>query len=164
MDYVVDAAVTGHNFHTRESLDLGRQTGTWLGPASVVRNSVFRTTIPDAFGLSFTRQYQPSELAGTFGSHCVEVVDVPLFFRRVTTALSARAPIKFAEIGDVIYSDRVYMQMTSPPGPIGFVKPRDPYQFQQEVRMLWHVSNDSANKLTPTLISIDPSGLFVRRA
>jgi hypothetical protein len=107
-------------------------------------NNTSRTKIPDAFVLCTTDKFSPDLLSDDFGKFCVKINKPDLFFKKITLALGARRPIRESALGKVIYKDRFYKGTEVPPGPIGFVKPRDQYADQSEVRMLW-IPQDSNN-------------------
>lgn len=95
------------------------------------------TVINDAFVLCTTNEYIPETMCETFGDYCVEVSKPHVFFKEVADELNKVRKIKNVGYGLVQYKEREYFGLDAPPGPIGFVKPKDPYISQKEFRFLW---------------------------
>lgn len=100
-------------------------------------NNTSHTRLPDAYVLCTTDDFSPDKLSETFGKYCVKINNPKLFFEIVTKSLKKQTRLRESVLGKVIYDDRYYQHTENPPGPIGFVKPRDKYSDQSEVRMLW---------------------------
>jgi hypothetical protein len=76
-------------------------------------------------------------------------IDRPIeFFKELTKSFDL--PLQRAFIGPVIYADRHFESLDPLPGPIGFVKPAEPFEIERELRMLWIPGDDIAVK--PQLI------------
>jgi hypothetical protein len=134
-------------------VEVARRSGIHIGPGCsdiTLSNNTRKTVLPDAYVLCTTNELSPDKLSETFGRYCVEITNPKDFFIRVSTILEKSTPIKEAVAGKVIYKDRHYTGMESPPGPICFVKPRDLYATQREFRLLWVPEN--AKGLTPFLV------------
>lgn len=116
----------------------------------IINDCTSRRSLPNAYVLCTTIDFLPENLSYTFGKYCVEITDPRQFFISVSESLERRAPISKAAAGKIIYKDRHYAGMESPPGPIGFVKPPDPYASQKEFRFLWIPKGSSS--LTPFLL------------
>ena len=106
-----------------------------------MNNITHHTKLPDAYVLCTTDNFSPGKLSETFGMHCVKINNPKLFFKRVTECLKQKTKLRESVLGKVIYDDRFYQHKENPPGPVGFVKPRDKYSDQSEVRMLWIPEN-----------------------
>jgi hypothetical protein len=135
-------------------VERARRSGIHIGPGCsnmTVNNCSNRVSLPDAFVLCTTVEFSPEKLSETFGKYCVEITNPRAFFIGVSKQLEDHAFIKEAAAGKVIYKDRKYTGLESPPGPIGFVKPPDVYSSQNEFRFLW-VPENNASRLTPFLL------------
>ena len=109
-------------------------------------NNTCHTRLPDGYVLCTTDDFSPEKLSTTFGMYCVKINNPRLFFDRVTECLKQQTKLKKSVLGKVLYDDRFYKHTENPPGPIGFVKPRDKYSDQSEVRMLWIPENSVSLK------------------
>lgn len=115
--------------------------------------------VQDALVLCTTVNFRPQDLS-TFGKYCVEIHDVDEFFAVLTTALYQRYPIHKFYAGLVQYRNREFVG-EAPPVHIGFIKPRHPYEPQQEFRMLWTVRTQKP--LTAGNIVVPELSQFCRR-
>lgn len=105
---------------------------------TVFANNTYVQRLSDAFVICTTEHYSPEKLSKTFGPYCVEINDPAEFFRLVTDALVRGYPRMCPHgWGRVTYGDRSYKGLEPSPGVIGFVKPKDGYFEQQEVRFMW---------------------------
>ena len=87
--------------------------------------------------LCATREFEPENLSGTFGDHCVKISKPIEFFKRISIALNQHIKIEYGRMRPVKYRSRDYKGLEDPPGRIGFVKPVR-YSDQKEFRMLWN--------------------------
>ena len=135
-------------------VERARRSGIHIGPGCrniTVSDCSNRVSLPDTYVLCTTVEFSPEKLSETFGKYCVEITNPRAFFLGVSKQLEDHASIKEAAAGKVIYKDRKYTGLESPPGPIGFVKPPDVYSSQNEFRFLW-VPERNASRLTPFLL------------
>lgn len=155
-------AVGGSN--DPDFIEVARRSGIHIGPGCseiTLSNNTRKTVLPDAYVLSTTTNFSPDKLSATFGRYCVEITSPKDFFFRVSASLERSIPIKEAAAGKVIYKDRYYTGMESPPGPIGFVKPPDLYATQREFRLLWVPDNSTG--LTPFLLNCPEAAHLCKR-
>jgi len=134
-------------------VEVARRSGIHIGPGCsniTINNITRKTVLPDAYVICTTTEYSSDKLSETFGRYCVEIAKPKQFFIAISEGIEMLVPIKEAAAGKVIYKDRFYTGMESPPGPIGFVKPLDIYATQKEFRILWIPKN--RNGLTPFLL------------
>lgn len=117
--------------------------------------------IPDAFLLCTTENYNPNELAKTFGKYCVEIFDPISFHKVVTEELSKITVLSESVFGRVKYKNRISFNADEAPGILGFVKPSK-YAPQSEVRHLWIPSGDTT-LLEPFLINVPAAAQYCRR-
>ena len=96
------------------------------------------TKIRDAFVLCATIEFKPEKMS-EFGGYCVAISHIEQFYRLVTDAVAKEHPIVAARHGRVKYASRTAADTELASGPLGFVKPPDSYQHQQEYRFLWQV-------------------------
>jgi hypothetical protein len=115
----------------------------------------------DALVLCTTEAFNPGLLSETFGNFCVEITEPLHFFELITNRLTREMILKESIIGRVIYQEREYCDLEPPPGPLGFVKPPDRYQHQQEFRFLWTI--DNPNNLQPFLLDVPEVKSLCRR-
>jgi len=123
-----------------EFVEVARRSGIHIGPGCnniTLSNCTNVTSLPNAYVLCTTTQFSPDNLSETFGKHCVEIADPKKFFIAVSKRLESVVSYREAAAGPVIYRDRSYTGLERPPGPIGFVKPKDKYSKQKEYRFLW---------------------------
>jgi len=135
-------------------VEVARRSGIHIGPGCsdiTISDNTRRTVLPDAYVLCTTTDFSPKKLSEKFGRYCVEIAYPKDFFVYVSGILEKSIPIREAAAGKVIYKDRFYTGMESPPGPIGFVKPPDIYAPQKEFRLLWVPKN--SNGLNPFLLN-----------
>jgi hypothetical protein len=121
-------------------VEVARRSGIHIGPGCsniTISNNTRKTSIPDAYVLCTTTEFSPDKLSDTFGKYCVEITNPRQFFILASESLESVTSIRQAVAGKVIYKDRFYSGVKSPPGPIGFVKPPDLYASQKEFRLLW---------------------------
>ncbi|TSJ83887.1 hypothetical protein [Chitinimonas sp. BJB300] len=130
-------------------------------PNITLNNNTSVHRIPDAFVLCATEFFNPKELNQTFGMYCVEISNPNKFFQLLTMKLRELHQIRQAAWGKVIYRKRNYSGLEDPPGPLGFVKPADPYSVQREVRFLWTIN--SARDLLPFLLEVPEVTSLCRR-
>ncbi|QKJ65627.1 hypothetical protein HQN60_02100 [Deefgea piscis] len=100
--------------------------------------------LSDAYVICTTKSFQPENLSDTFGKYCVKISNPMIFFRLVSLELNKYKSIREGAIGLIQYKDRHYTGLQPVPGPIGFIKPRDPYSNQNEFRFLWIPRNNIA--------------------
>lgn len=94
-------------------------------------------SIPNAYVLCTTQEFNPSKLSDTFGNYCVEISEPKEFFELVSAKLHHTVSLKHGYMGPVTYDKRDHMVHEALPAPIGFVKPKDIYSEQKEFRFLW---------------------------
>lgn len=143
---------------------IASRSGIMIGPGCsniTLNNNTYIEKLPDAYVLCTTEQFNPEKLSETFGKYCVEIEHPTEFFRIVTAALSKVLPIHQAACGPVAYRERKYTGLQNPPGTIGFVKPADKYQDQQEFRFLWLLN--TVKKLDPFLLEVTECARFCKR-
>lgn len=118
--------------------------------------------LEDAYVICTTEHFDPANLGETFGRYCVQI-DSPLeFFALVSAAIKKSFGIRGGgQAMRVIYRPREYRNLEPPPGPIGFVKPRDPYASQQEFRFLWQTV--APGLLTPTTLDVPQVAFLCKR-
>jgi hypothetical protein len=159
----ISGAITAHGDNPTLQL-MAARSGIYIPPTAkhISLGGNARTSrIPDAYVLCLTEKYDPNEFTDTFGKHCVEVFDVRAFFQAVTEELVRNHRVFRGETGKVLYAERRYAGLQSPPGRIGFVKPADPYAAQREFRMLWHVEDWQTIK--PFLLDVPAVTAYCRR-
>jgi hypothetical protein len=118
-----------------------------VGDGTTLRGNRSLLKLTDAFVLCFTERFDPATFEKTIEhKHCVAISDCAKFFDTVTNRMQQVFILTQAVCSPIIYKERAYEGMQDPPGPLGFVKPPDPYQAQQEVRMLWIVKNAGSYK------------------
>jgi hypothetical protein len=145
-------------------VEIARRSGIHIGPGCsniTLSNNTRKTVLPNAYVLCTTTEFSPEKLSDTFGRYCVEITSPKEFFDRVSASLGKSIPIKEAVADKVIYKDRHYTGMESPPGPIGFVKPPDLYATQKEFRFLWVPENSTG--LTPFLLKCPEASYLCKR-
>ena len=145
-------------------VEVARRSGVYIGPGCsniTLSNNTMKTILPDAYVLCTTTEFSPEKLSETFGRYCVEVTNPKDFFVLISESLEKSKKIKEAAAGKVIYKDRSYTGMESPPGRIGFVKPPDLYATQREFRLLWVPENSSG--LAPFLLKCPEAAHFCKR-
>ncbi|MBU2731655.1 hypothetical protein [Acidithiobacillus ferridurans] len=145
-------------------VEIARRSGIHIGPGCsniTLSNNTRKTVLPNAYVLCTTTEFSPEKLSDTFGRYCVEITSPKDFFVRVSASLEKSTQIKEAVAGKVIYKDRHYTGMESPPGPIGFVKPPDFYATQKEFRLLWVPENSTG--LTPFLLKCPEASYLCKR-
>ena len=134
-------------------VERAKKCGIHIGPGCsniTISNNTSSTSLPDAYVLCTTTEFSPEKISDTFGKYCVEITNPREFFVTVSENLESQAAIKEAAAGKIIYKDRSYSGMESPPGPIGFVKPPDLYASQKEFRFLW--LPEKSKEITPFLL------------
>ena len=117
--------------------------------------------LADAYVLCTTIGFSKSMLTETFGRYCVEIRDVRRFFNVVTGRMKEEWGVTEAQCGPIIYKERIFTGYERSPGPIGFVKPPDKYQSQQEYRFLWHYGD--GRSVRPGVIQVPELRNLVRR-
>ena len=123
------------NFET-----IAERSGVKIGPGCsnfTITNCSRSSLLPDAFVICTTLAFSPEMLSTTFGPYCVEIMDSDEFYKLITIRLDAQFKIRESARGPVIYRARNFQGLEPEPGPLGFVKPPDQYEHQQEFRMLW---------------------------
>jgi hypothetical protein len=136
-----------------EFVERARRSGIHIGPGcsnGTIDNNTRSSSLPDAYVLCTTTEFSPEKLSETFGKYCVEITNPREFFVTVSENLESQTAIKEAAAGKIIYKDRSYSGLESPPGPIGFVKPPDLYASQKEFRFLW--LPEKSKEITPFLL------------
>jgi len=119
---------------------IAKRSGISIGKGCsniTMSNNICYSRLPDGYVLCTTDDFLPGKLSKTFGMYCVKINNPKLFFKRVTECFGQQTKLNESIIGKVVYDDRFYKHTENPPGPIGFVKPKDKYSDQSEVRMLW---------------------------
>lgn len=121
-------------------VEVARRSGIYIAPS--VRNfSISGVTIvhsiPDAYVLCTTKEFNPEILSDTFGGYCVQIFNLPIFFERITTAINKKVCLERGSYADVKYRSRDFTGLNPPPGRLGFVKKIDGYSTQKEFRFLW---------------------------
>lgn len=99
----------------------------------------FSSTLVDAYVLCLSDTDDPY-LRETFGNHRVSLSPVSEALIAISEAMGARLDVTSAAIGRIRYRPRYSEGDERSPGPIGFVKPEDPFAPQREWRMLWTVA------------------------
>lgn len=94
------------------------------------------TWVMDAWVLCMTERPDPEPMAG-FGRFCVRIDHPELFFLATSLGLRTKATYATARLDKVVYNSLWHQGMEDPPGREGFVKRPDPYEAQQEWRILW---------------------------
>lgn len=119
------------------------QTGVFLGMQGDI--SLEDLTIiggePDSYVLCFTQRYAPKTMSAGFGKWCVKISRPLDFFRAITLAIAHVTEIDQAVIGPVEYLGREMTDYDAAKVPKFFLKPRDGYEHQQEIRMMWNRAN-----------------------
>ena len=137
-----------------EIIRRAQQSGAYISLNServTISNNTRITSLPDAYVLCTTIEFSPENINEEIGKFCVEIKNPRKFFNVVSRKIDSISAIREAAIGKIKYADRNYTGMDQPPGPIGFVKPRFPYEKQKEFRFLWIMEN--MGKLEPILIN-----------
>lgn len=100
-----------------------------------LKDNVVSASFADAYVLCLTSdEAMPS--GNAFGDCGIAISDSVLFFRLLTIALREELQLDAAVLAAVTYASRTFVGADSPPGMLGFVKPRH-YEWQREFRMLW---------------------------
>jgi len=77
------------------------------------------------------------ETANNFGPYCVKITDLKSFFYVISQEYENSIGLNKGILGTITYTDREFKNKETPPGPMGFVKPVEPYAKQNEYRFLW---------------------------
>ena len=118
---------------------------------------------PDAWVLCTTEQFGNVGLE-RFGRYGVQINSSEEFFKHVSVALHEMHGIRDGTLGRIRYSTREYQSLEPELGPIGFVKPPEPFAPEMEVRMLWS-PRDRHERLEPVVIESEAAAkLCVRIA
>lgn len=145
-------------------VEIARRSGIGIGENSSnieIVQCTKTTTIPDAYVLCTTLEYQPDNLSAVFGDYCVEITSPKLFCRLLSEKINEINAITQGVAGIVQYRERSYSGIENPPGPIGFVKPPDDYADQKEFRLL--LLPESNVTIKPFLVSCPEIKHFCRR-
>lgn len=145
-------------------VEVARRSGIHIGPGCsniILSENKRKTVLPDAYVLCTTTEFSFDKLSEKFGRYCVEITNPKTFFVLVSEFLEKSMRVKDAAAGKVIYKSRNYTGMESPPGPIGFVKPPEPYAPQREFRFLWIPEN--AKGLVPFLLKCPEAAQVCKR-
>ncbi|MDQ2734816.1 MAG: hypothetical protein M3Y55_07470 [Pseudomonadota bacterium] len=140
----------------RQGVSLPREsTGTMLFA------NIHQRTLVEAYVLCMTVRNDESAMS-SFGSSCVEIFSPLAAFRRLTRVLHEVVAVRQSVIGLIRYRARSYTGLDPQPGPLGFVKPPDEYEREQEVRFLWTLHGDPAG-LQPMMLACPTLSPFCRR-
>ena len=96
---------------------------------------------PDMYMLCLTQLFDPKAMEGGFGKWAVRVAQPKEFFRLLTKAVAELTGIDQAAMGPVEYLGREMADYQAAKVPKFFLKPKDGYAHQKEVRMLWNKAN-----------------------
>lgn len=121
--------------------------------SALFENCTFTNQIDDAFVLCFTNSFKDDDLTKNFGKYCVEITNPLDLFYKISKEINNQFTINQGVMGKITYADRNLKNLNPANGPLGFVKPKDPYEPQNELRMLWHI-NTKELPLTPKFIKI----------
>jgi hypothetical protein len=128
---------------------------------SVIRDSAMIEKVQDAYVLCFTSEFNKEMLGPDFGDYCVEISDGVAFFSEVSRHMRRKFSVKSGTVGKVFYANREWRDLEeAPAAPAGFVKPTK-YDYQKEVRMLWHVQDKTVIK--PEFLELPQLAPFCRR-
>lgn len=146
---------TGHG-SDRNFVEMAARGGFLIDPScrNVSFSGVNRVArISDGFVVCTTLSYSPEHMSDHYGKYCVEIHNVRRFAELIDVEINKLgAPVGTGIAGPVRYSARHYAGLSPPPGPIGFVKPKDQYSADKEYRLLWPLQGNAAIK--PEIIHI----------
>lgn len=117
-----------------------RQAGIRIvnSPGTRVSRVFGSTKIFDAYVLCLTLN-SPATGKNKFGSYYATIRKPNDLFLQITAQLEKNHPIAGGYFGRVRYADRTTLDRQLANGPIGFVKPKEKYGAEAELRMLWPV-------------------------
>jgi len=153
------------SFEDKEFVETAARAGIRVGQGARVEirgtNTVsFR--LANSFVLCTTNHFEPELLSDTFGKYCVEISDAEAFGKLITGSLESEGfKIRQALAGNVIYAPRHTYNHDRDNGPIGFVKPADPYVTQQEFRFVFVPHEDVP--ISPMFVNIPSAKTLCRR-
>lgn len=140
---------------------IAQRSGIYIDPTckGVYINNNTRVVSSDAYVLCLTTKYMPADFAEEFGRHCIQISNPLGMFVEISRTLSKQIGGCFCYAGQVVYDKREYCHLEQPPGPIGFVKPQDLFEYQAEFRMLWHPKRRDT-KVETLEVSVPAIGKF----
>lgn len=133
-------------------VEIARRSGIQVGSSVnnvLLENNFFFEYAKDAY-LFCTSKVSTPETLLDFGDYCVEITNPRLFAYLATKRITEMMKLSAAVTRHIIYGARVYMDLDTPSGLMGFVKPRE-YESQKEFRFLWEPI--WPNRLAPFLLS-----------
>lgn len=101
-------------------------------------NCQSRETLVDAYVLCTTER-GPDNRLEKMGAYCVRIDNAQKFFELTTVAMRAQREVTAEFMDYITYRERSYQGTETSPGHIGFIKPRDKYAEEREIRLLWEV-------------------------
>jgi hypothetical protein len=118
------------------------------GSNTFLINCTRKTQIFDAYVICTTEHFDSTKLGDAIGKYCVQIIDPVRFFYYIFKRLKVATcgNVIDAVAGKVKYQSREWTGNEPAPGPIGFVKPADPYEPQQEIRFLARIKNPKSLK------------------
>ena len=131
------------------------------GRGNVLSNNVRRVHIEDAYVLCCTEHFAPELLGDTFGRFCVEISSSIEFFEHITRELAKVTTVLEGTIARISYRSNTFVDAEPGDVPLGFLKARDRYADQREVRMLWRV--DQATPLGVIEVNVSEAFQHCRR-
>jgi hypothetical protein len=130
---------------------IAKRSGMQVDPKTVRRiefkSNQFDTKIRNVFVLCTSL-----EKIAKFGPFCVRINNGQEFFEALTEPFLHMSPpfqldeVRKGFIGKVDYRDRNYQDLETSPGNSAFIKPKDPFGNEKEVRMVWWPSADSGTQ------------------
>jgi|SRR5687768_17159188 len=123
-----------------EFVSAAEEVGVGVGPQAsdiIIRDTVGETRIPDAYVICMTELLARDGIPG-IGRYCVRISDPLKFAAAVTAVFRKQAALSYMPMDRVIYGPRdTEVGQHGSPGSLGFVKPKDEYAAQHEIRILW---------------------------
>ncbi|MFJ3002211.1 hypothetical protein [Serratia liquefaciens] len=112
----------------------------------LIENSCGLTKIPNAYVLCTTRHYDKNVFSESFGKYCVEISNAHDFCVMISRKIATHHKgIKiWGQYNDILYTDRLGVDLQGPSRHIGFIKPRIPYASQREFRFMWTLEDEFA--------------------
>jgi len=118
-------------FARRTHLRIGRGVHLTVSDSSVTVRETH------AWVLCTTHRPPTADAKGSLGDYCIKIGPVLPFFCTLSYAISRRRSVRQNVIGRIKYRARDYGLYDPEPGVLGFVKPPDKYEHEQELRVLW---------------------------
>jgi len=130
----------------QDFVEMASRVGIGIGAGCFnvnIENARNISRIPDGLVICTTVRFSPEHMTNSYGKYCVEIHNARLFAEIVDCELKRiHGQNLLGEMGLITYADREYSGLVPPPGPLGFVKPKDQYADDKEYRFLWSCYNN----------------------